>query len=202
MLDINGGCAGLRPLVPGMSIFGPAYTLQFEEVEGEPAPAADYIDDVEPGAVVVLANAGRTYCTVWGDLLTIVAQRRGVEGTVIDGCCRDAASIVRLGYPLFARSTYMKSGKNRVRLTARNVRVHLVGQAVDPGDLIRGDDNGIIVVPEARIEEVAELCRRIEAMEAEILSDVTAGIPLRDARQRRGYNQFALGGSRAHASSS
>jgi regulator of RNase E activity RraA len=96
----------------------------------------------------------------------------------------------------------MKSGKNRVRLTARNVRVHLAGQAVEPGDFIRGDQNGVIVVPAARIDEVVVLCQSIEAMEADVLSDVMAGIPLREARQRRGYNQFALGGSVSRTTSS
>jgi 4-hydroxy-4-methyl-2-oxoglutarate aldolase len=192
MLGINGGCEGLRALAPGLSVCGPAYTLAFEEAAGRAAPAADYIDEVPPGSVVVLANQGRTYCTVWGDLLTLTAQKRGLAGTVIDGCCRDAGAILKLGYPMFARGAFMKSGKNRVRLAARNVPVQVAGQALEPEDLVRGDDSGVLLIPRGRVAEVAEICQRIESMEEAVLRDIEQGLPLKASRERHGYNRFAL----------
>ena len=74
----------------------------------------DYIDDVPTGAVVVIDNGGRLDATVWGDILTTVAHRDGVAGTVIDGVCRDVGRSIELGYPIFARANTMRTGKDRV----------------------------------------------------------------------------------------
>jgi regulator of RNase E activity RraA len=196
---VNGGLAGLARLSGSRRVAGPAYTVRLEPVgPGESAPAADYLDDVPAGAVVVLANGGRTYCTVWGDILSVVAGRRGVAGTVIDGCCRDLDAIRELDYPVWARAAYMKSGKNRVRLAAVQEPVH-IGATPDagptvivaPGDLVCADGSGVIVVPAGLTAEVAADLDRIAAMEAAVLADVAAGYPLREARARNGYHQVA-----------
>lgn len=190
---VNGGCGELlRPLVPGLAAAGPAFTLQFEPVEpGEAAPAADYIDEVPAGAVLVIANGGRTHCTVWGDLLTTVAQAKGIAATVIDGCCRDARKIRELRYPLFSKGVYMKTGKNRVRLVAKQVPVQVSGTTVNPGDFVCAEDSGVIVVPKHLMNQVAAKVEAIEAMEERLLVDVLAGMPMREARQKHRYNDYA-----------
>jgi len=68
----------------------------------------------------VLDNGGRENATVWGDILTWVAHRRGVAGTVIDGACRDTHLSLELGYPIFSRSYSMRTGKDRVQVEAMN----------------------------------------------------------------------------------
>ena len=190
---VDGGCQGIRPLVPGLKLHGPAYTVRFEPVTpGESAPAADYIDDVPAGAVVVIDNGGRTHCTVWGDILAAVAQARGINGTVIDGAARDATDIIALRYPLFSRTAFMKSGKNRVRMSARQLPVTIGGTLVRPGDLVFGDDSGVIVVPAENLSATASIARDIEAMEQEVMKRVQAGEKLQQARAAVGYNRFAL----------
>lgn len=193
MLGINGGCHGLIPVVPGPMTVGPAYTVQFEPVEaGERAPAAEFVDDVPAGSVVAISNHGRTDCTVWGDLLALTAQQRGIVGTVIDGVCRDVAAISALGYPLWALRGYMKSGKNRVKMSARQVPVTLGGTRVEPGDVVCADASGVLVVPAARAAEVQDLIVRIGEIEHRIADEVRAGVPLREARARHKYNELAL----------
>lgn len=193
MSGINGGCELIRPLAPGMSLVGPAYTVEFQPVgEGEKAPAGEFIDEVEAGSVIVIANGGRTYCTVWGDLLALTAQQRGVAGTVIDGCCRDATGIIEMNYPLFSVSAYMKSGKNRVKLTGKQVPVRIGETTVKPGDIVCADDSGVVVIPAERLDETLTTALRIEEMEREIIEDLKAGVPLREARARRNYNDWAL----------
>lgn len=193
MMGINGGCELIRPLAPGMSLVGPAYTVAFEPVgEGEKAPAGEFIDEVEAGSVVVIANGGRTYCTVWGDLLALTAKQRGVAGTVIDGCCRDATGIIEMGYPLFSVSAYMKSGKNRVKLVAKQAPVKIVECTVKPGDMVCADDSGVIVIPSERLGETVETALRIEEMERQIIEDLSGGVSLKEARARRNYNDWAL----------
>lgn len=193
LLGINGGCELIRPLAPGMSLVGPAYTVEFEPVnEGEKAPAGEFIDEVAAGSVIVIANGGRTYCTVWGDLLALTAKQRGAEGTVIDGCCRDATSIIEMNYPIFSVSAYMKSGKNRVKLVAKQVPVTIVDCTVKPGDMVCADDSGVIVIPAELLGETVETALRVEEMEQHIIEDLRAGVPLREARARQDYNKWAL----------
>lgn len=193
MLGVNGGLEGLARRSGTGVVVGPAFTLRFEPVEaGQPAPAAEFVDDVPPGAVVVIANAGRTYCTVWGDILAEVAQRRGVAGTVIDGCNRDLDDIRRLGYPLWSVASYMKSGKNRVRLVETNGPVTIGATTVRPGDLVCADGSGVVVVPAGLAAEVADRVGRIADIEAKIRADLDRGVPLGESRRAHGYNQAAL----------
>ena len=193
MLGVNGGCGGILPVQPGASCLGPAYTVKFESVvPGAAAPAADYVDDVPSGSVIVLDNSGRVDCTVWGDILTIVAERRGLSGTVIHGCCRDAAAIRGMAHPVFSVSRFMKSGKNRVRMVARQVPVQIGGTLVRPGDFVRADDSGVICVPHELLARTVELVRELEEMEQKVRAEITSGSPLREARSKHGYNRFSL----------
>lgn len=193
LLSLDGGLPGIdRRCGSGVSC-GPAYTLRYEPVApGQHGPAGEFVDDIPAGAVVVVGNAGRTYCTVWGDILSEVAIRRGVAGTVIDGCCRDLGEIRALDYPLWSKAAYMKSGKNRVRLTEVGQPVTVAGVVVRPDDLVVADDAGVLVVPGERAEEVAAQVGRVVRMEALVRADIADGVPLRTARARHGYNLAAV----------
>lgn len=192
MLGYNNGLgSAINPLTIGMKAVGPAYTLQVEPVaEGESGKAGDYIDDVPAGAVIVIANRGEVECTVWGDILSYVAKKKGIAGTVIDGACRDVDGIVELEYPVFSRAGYMKSGKGRVSLKAQNVPV-LIGQTeVNPGDIVVADGAGALVIPAERLEEVEALVSEIMEMEEKVLALVDQGVALKAAREQLNYNKY------------
>lgn len=194
-LGFDGGLRGIRPLAPGMRCAGPAFTVRFEPVPpGQSAPAANYIDEVPPGSVVLLDNGGLTRCTVWGDILTAVALARGVAGTVVHGCCRDAAGIRALGYPLFSVSAFMKSGKNRVRMQAVQVPVQIGEALVRPGDLLVGDDDGVLAIPAEQLAATLEVARQVAEMEGRVLEAVKAGSTLAAARAANQYDRFSLRG--------
>lgn len=187
------GLLGLNRMSGAGAIAGPAYTLRFVPVEpGRPAPAGEFIDDVPPGRVVLIANDGITHCTVWGDLLATVAISRGVAGTVIDGACRDLGEIRALGYPLWSKASYMKSGKQRVRLEAVQVPVTVCGVRVEPGDVIVADDAGALMVPAGAAQATADRILKVAEVEAAIRRDLAEGIPLREARAAHGYNALGL----------
>ena len=142
----------------------------------------------------MLANAGRR-CTVWGNILAEAATRRGVAGTVIDGYCRDLDGIRAIGYPVWALDAFMRSGKNRVRMTATQVPVTL-GRGTDvvtvrPGDVVCADGSGVVVVAAHLLDEVADRVARVAEMEAAVLRELAAGVPLRDSRATHGYDQVA-----------
>src|SRR4029077_15308312 len=142
----------------------------------------DYIDDVEPGFVVVLDNGGRENATVWGDILTSVARRRGIAGTVIDGACRDTHLSLEIGYPIFSRSYSMRTGKDRVQVEAMNAPVNIGDARVIAGDIIRGDGDGVIAIPQAHENDVLTVAEEIDAIEERIRRAVVEGMRLSDAR--------------------
>lgn len=188
-LGIAGQCLGIAPLdnYPG-TVVGPAFTVQYVPASMPPGSVGDFIEDVLPGDVVVIANAGRTDCTVWGDIMTQYAGSRGIAATVIDGVCRDVSKALGDGYPLFTRGRYMRTGKDRVQVLAVNQPVAISGARVCARDIVVADANGVLVVPRARAEEVARTARQIEAVESQIRAQIEAGETLRQARESLGYH--------------
>ncbi len=189
-LGITGGLHGISPIVPGTSFCGPAFTVHYVPCGVERGTVGDFLDDVPPGQVVVIDNGCRTYCTVWGDLMTITAAQRGVAGTVIDGVCRDVPGIKKHGYPIFTRGCYMVTGKDRVECDRVNVPVAVSGVQVKPGDLVLGDDSGVLVVPAEKSEAVYRAALEIAEREAAIEQELHRGVSLREARARVNYHKL------------
>lgn len=186
-LGIAGQVHGIGPIVPDQCIAGRAFTLLYEPVDADGGTVGNYIDDVPEGAIVMLDNQGREDCTVWGDILTSVAHRRKVGGTVIDGICRDVDRARTLGYPVFARGHWMRTGKDRVRLAAAEVAVSIGGVNVHPGDLVVGDADGLVVVPARAEQRVLEVAHDIDQAEERIRAMVEGGRRLDEARREEGY---------------
>ncbi|WP_130648052.1 RraA family protein [Egicoccus halophilus] len=193
-LDSQGieGCAlGLMPIDRSVAMAGRAFTVRYRRISPtDPGTVGDYLDDVPAGAVVVLDNAGDESCTVWGDILTQMASRKGVAGTVIDGACRDTQRAVDLGYPLYSRVRTMRTGKDRVEVSDVQEPVSLSGVQVAPGDLIVGDCDGVVVVPQAVEAAVLDAAKRINEAEAQIESLLEQGHSIREARERAQYHKL------------
>jgi regulator of RNase E activity RraA len=183
-----GSMLGIAPLFDGARLCGPAFTVRYVTAGSPPGTVGDYLDDVPPGAVVVLDNGGRTDCTVWGDILTAMADNRGVGGTVIDGVCRDVQRALSISYPIYSRGRFMRTGKDRVEVSDVNRPVTVGGVQVRPGDLLLGDADGVLAVPHELVDRVLEICAVVEEREEAILADVLAGTSLADARARHGYH--------------
>lgn len=190
-LGIAGQCLGIKPRDHAFRMTGRAYTLLYGPVDAStPGTVGDYIDDLPPGTVVVLDNGGREDATVWGDILTGLAHRKGLAGTVIDGANRDTHLCLELGYPIFSRSYSMRTGKDRVQVDAVQVPVTIGGARVQPGDLLRGDADGVVVVPHSREDEVLTIAEAIDRAEARIRELINAGMTLREAREQLGYHRL------------
>ncbi|GII62095.1 diguanylate cyclase [Sphaerisporangium krabiense] len=185
-----GSLLGIAPLGPGRSLAGRAYTVRYVPAGDPPGTVGDYLDDVPPGGVVVLDNAGRADCTVWGDILTAVAHARGVAGTVIDGVCRDVHRALGLGYPVYSRGRFMRTGKDRVEVAEVQGPVTIGGVQVRPGDLILGDQDGVLAVPRDCEERVLEIAEGIAAREDAILRMALDGATIAEARAAHGYHNL------------
>lgn len=189
-LGIAGQVEGIHAIGPSTSLCGPAFTILMAPVGEVPGSVGDYVDDVTPGSVVVIDNAGRTDTTVWGGLLTFTAHTRGIAGTVIHGVCRDSDELQAVPYPLFARSAHMRTGKDRVQAEQYGGTVSLGTARVSAGDWVVGDRDGVVVIPADAVERVLAAAERIEAAEAAIRAAVAAGSRLDDARTHNGYHQL------------
>ncbi|MEP7304306.1 MAG: RraA family protein [Acidobacteriota bacterium] len=189
-LGIAGQCLNIKPLDHRFRLTGRAFTILYGPAGTPPGTVGDYIDDVPAGSVVVLDNGGRENATVWGDILTWVAYQRGIAGTVIDGACRDTHLSRELGYPIFSRSYSMRTGKDRVQVEAVNGPVNVGDARVHPGDLLRGDADGVLVIPRAHEDAVLAAAEEIDAVEQQIRAAVNEGLSLAEARTRLGYHRL------------
>ena len=189
-LGIPGQCLGIKPLDHRFRMTGRAFTILYGPAGSPPGTVGDYIDDVSPGTVIVLDNGGRENATVWGDILTWVSHRRGVAGTVIDGACRDTHLSLELGYPIYSRSYSMRTGKDRVQVEAMNCAVNIGDARVHPGDLLRGDSDGVVVIPKEHEEKVLAAAEEIDGIESQIRKFVNEGMTLAEARKQLGYHKL------------
>ena len=187
---IAGGCHGIEPIVSGVKMVGTAYTVRYIPTGSVKGTVGDYIEDVLPGEVVVLDNNGRTDCTVWGDILTVTAKMKSISGTVIDGVCRDVPTILEERYPIFSRGKFMMTGKDRVMVEATQVVVSIGKVQVKPGDILVGDDSGVVVVPQEMAQKILEAALAIEEAENLIVEGVRGGMDLKEARKKFGYHSL------------
>jgi len=189
-LGIAGQCLGIKPLEHKFRLTGRAFTILYGPSASPSGTVGDYIDDVEPGGIVVLDNGGRENATVWGDILTWVAHERRIGGTVIDGACRDTHLSHQLAYPIFSRSYSMRTGKDRVQVEAMGGTVNIGDARCDAGDILRGDSDGVIVIPKAHETAILDAAEQIDGVENEIRRAVQQGMTLREARTQHGYHSL------------
>lgn len=117
------------------------------------------------GSVIVADCSGAYDAGYWGDLLTTGAMKQGMAGLVINACVRDADEIEKLGFPVFCRGLCIKgTGKDPRGVLNEAIKIGEV--IIEPGDLVIGDRDGVVIVPKGRIEEAVELSKKREEKEA------------------------------------
>lgn len=189
---IEGALLNIKPLSPGMKIIGPAYTIKYADNEEQTTTfknAANYIDAIPAKSVIVIDNNGRIDCTVWGDILTQVAIRNNIAGTIVYGAVRDVASIRATQYSVFSTAVYMRSGKNRVHQIGEQLPLLINGVAIHPKDIIFADDNGVLVIPQHLLTDIINKAENIKLTENKIKAAIKSGIPLEQARKEYRYDQ-------------
>jgi regulator of RNase E activity RraA len=192
---IAGQCNRIKPRSAEFRMTGRAWTLLYGPAGNPPGTVGDYIDEVAAGSVIVLANGGREDVTVWGDILTEVAHHKGIAGSLIDGINRDVALALELKYPIFSRDNWMRTGKDRVQVEATQVPVSIGNARVVPGDLVRGDADGVVVIPKEFEDKVLASAEEIQHAEDAIRTSVRAGMSLREAREKHRYHSLQTRGA-------
>lgn len=170
----KGAMHGIHPINQGTKIVGTAITVQ--TFAGDWAKPVEAIDLAGPGDVIVIYNGGDVVAP-WGGLATLSCRNRGVEGVVIDGPVRDVDEIRELGYPVFASGIVPNAGEPK-GLGEINAEIVCGGQTVRPGDLIVGDDSGVVVIPRERAYEIARRAREVEKNESRLYEEIRRGSTL------------------------
>ncbi|MEV0689436.1 RraA family protein [Streptomyces sp. NPDC050388] len=154
---------GIRPLWNAPRVAGPAYTVRCEPGDNLMLHAAIY--RAEPGSVIVVESGDVDHALAGGNVCA-VAQRRGVAAFVVDGVIRDLGEVREAGFPVFSRGVIPIPGtKEKIGALGEPARVG--GVLVHPGDIVVADEEGIVVVPTAREEEILTAARSRLAKEAE-----------------------------------
>ncbi|MDK7604147.1 hypothetical protein QP556_24520 [Citrobacter freundii] len=179
----------LKSVTGNRSFAGRAWTVRYIPVDhNNPGSVGDYIDQVQSDDVVVIDNAGRTDCTVWGGILSQVASKKGIAGTVINGVSRDTTVAIDAGYPIFALSHFMRTGKDRVQVAEICGAVNLGGTLVNHGDIIVADTDGVVVLELSIAEKVINRAREMKEIEDEIVKDALDGMSIKEAREKHNYH--------------
>lgn len=166
---------GLGRIAGGAEFCGPAVTLWTKP--GDILFVLKVPDLTQPGDVVAVDGGGRADAAILGDIVSGALVRRGVVGVVVDGAVRDVEGIDEVGLPTFARGTHPATGSNEGP-GAINVPVQVGGVVVHPGDVIRGDASGVVVVPREHLDTVIAMTRTVEQREAAWRQAVADGVSL------------------------
>lgn len=173
----------IRPVRLGLTLLGPAYTVR---CTNDFFAIIAALDDAQPGDVLVVDTQGST-CAVVGELFSLEAARMGLGGIVIDGACRDVSTIRTLELPVYARSITPVSGTVNT-LGERQVSIAVGGVTVNPGDILFGDDDGIIVATAAELARLLPAAEAIKETESAVIE-----------RLREGHSLLSVLNHREHA---
>jgi regulator of RNase E activity RraA len=183
----------VRPLDDGLVMMGRARTglymtvYAIEEGDNPYDLEIALLDDLKAGDVAVIAcNGPTTRIAPWGELLSTAARCRGAEGCVTDGLVRDVRQIREMRFPVFHGGIGPLDSKGRARMMAMDVPVECAGVKVRPGDLVFGDADGVVVIPQERAEDVIARAKNKVAGENNTRDELLKGRLLRDVYEKFG----------------
>jgi regulator of RNase E activity RraA len=166
------GLVGLRPFHRGGQLLGTALTVKTRS--GDNLAIHQALELVRPGDVVVVDGGADETRALVGEIMKSIAEKRGAAGFVIDGAIRDAAAFAASDFPCFARIAFhrgpYKNGPGEV-----NIPVCVGGCVVAPGDIVVGDEDGVVTFAPAIVPELLEKVRAQMEREAEILKSIAEG---------------------------
>lgn len=182
--------ARIRPIEPRMRLIGRAHTVLTADVYQRPenpyVKEIAAVDALQPGDVMVAATNGSERTCLWGELLSTAARARGATGCLIDGHTRDVRRILEMGFPVYCTGFRPVDSSSRSTVVDFGCPVRCGDVLVQPGDIIFADIDGVVVIPQDRLESTVRLA--LEKVEGENASRamLEQGFLLRDVYDRYG----------------
>jgi regulator of RNase E activity RraA len=180
----------IQPLAPEMVVIGRAMTVLEADMGATPPSKPfgvmlDALDDLKPREVYVCTGASPTYA-LWGELMSMRAQRLGAAGAVLDGCSRDTRGILKLGFPTFSSARYAQDQAPRGYVADFRIPIGIGEARIEPGDILFGDLDGVCVVPRSAEHEVFSQAFEKVQGEQRVARDLEAGLSARAAFEKHG----------------
>ena len=171
-LDRMAGITALRRCHRGRKLVGTAFTVKTRP--GDNLPIYHALPLLRSGHVLVIDGGGDLANALIGDLILTYLLQRGCAGVVIDGVVRDSAAFAQADFPCYARGISHR-GPYKNGPGALNVPVAIAGQVVNPGDIVVGDEDGVVTFPQSDAERLLEAARRSAAKEEAIRAEILTG---------------------------
>lgn len=186
----------LRPLDSSMVVIGRAFTVLEADCTGteiaslnEERPFGlmlEALDSLKPFDVYICTGSREAYA-LWGENMTTRAMRLGAAGAVLDGFVRDVRGILRRGFPVFSRGAYARDQRIRGRVIDYGCKIMFPnGAIVHPGDIIFGDVDGVVVIPQDVLEDVFRLALEKINQESLVRKALENGMPVSEVFQKHG----------------
>jgi regulator of RNase E activity RraA len=162
----------IKPVDPLMKCVGTAITVKARPCDNLIVYKA--LEIAQPGDIIVIGIYNYTTSSTWGDLTSLIGKQKGLAGMVTDGLVRDVFGIKEVGLPVFSRGSIptspFKDGPGEV-----NVPIACGGISVRPGDVLFGDVDGVVVIPQENVDQVVRRAVEIAAEEEKKVKDIKSG---------------------------
>jgi 4-hydroxy-4-methyl-2-oxoglutarate aldolase len=194
-LSITGAVRGILPLIPCGKIVGHAATLKLTKAGGRfnQSPVNGTLQAIaQGGAGAVLVIDGRDNPTVncFGGIAGATAKHAGLVGCVADGLMRDIDEYKGYGLPVYGRGIVQQSIRGRSVLEGYDIPVQIGGVTVHPNDLILADENGVVAVPRAQVDDVLRIALAIKATEDRVIAAIRSGEEPIEAHAKVNYDEL------------
>jgi len=190
-LNLPGATIGLRPLWGSPKIVGRIITVQIvprSDIKPSEHLNTAAIEIGQEGNVIVVANGGRTDVSCWGDILANAAIKKGINGVVIDGACRDIDACEDLEFPVFGKAVVPVSARSRIVQKSFNESVMIAGVMVEPGDFLIADGSGTVFIPQQRAKEVVQKASKLAYKQSLMVKAVQSGRSVSEVMHDREFD--------------
>jgi regulator of RNase E activity RraA len=190
-IGVQGVIGGLVPRsgegrFAGFAVTAKAEAAPLGSFKRDAFAVGQMIDAVGPGEALVI-DVGGAEGSTFGGLASLAAKIKGVAAVVIDGACRDVEEIRQTGLWLASRHVTPRTGKKRVKVETIGHPISISGVSVAPGDLMVGDETGIVVLPKRHQQECLAMARRMTSIDQEIERAIRGGTSFREAARNANY---------------